>query len=360
MSTKQPTVANMVGKLYQCDATGACYEVAAANEQRVTFFQQGGGFHRIMQTQTFMALHKLVSAKPKFEEVLITADWLDEGVMIPAYADGSRWNGWAIPHFGEEGVLKLLSLLPNLRRINGVLELLDTEPLSEWERIEPRVINVNGCDILTFPVGAQSWCWDSLPQKAAKSLTIKSVFMHHSPEQTEYHDIQVYVVLSDTSEWRFAVSVEMDTGNIYDGEICYSANNNAVFDDAPYDPPHYVVDAFRAKRIEAVLALQKSYSLRTAWKRLTSEDTEFMTAMLEELVERRVTKTKFDLYWQFRALGESSLIFTAEMEKKVNEVLAALTPPATLIEVPGLVESAKIISDESVESAFKAILKMNL
>jgi hypothetical protein len=358
---KKLNVADLVGKTVQMQGEAARYEVAAASDDRVTFFHKGGGFHQIMKTQTFLDTFTLVTESAKFEEVLITADWLDEGVSIPAYSDGSCWNGWAVPYFGEEGVQQLLSLLPNVRRGKGMhatLEVLETEP-PEWIPVDPKVIVINDCAVLTFPVGAHYWCWDTSSKAKARALTVKSVFLHESPKQAEYHDINVYMVMSDSSEWRFQVSMDFETGAIYDGDICFSANKNAVFEDASNEPPPAVVDAYRAKRIEVVALLQRSYSLRNAWRTLIADDPEFMTAMLEELVERRITKSVVDLYWQFRALGESGVIVTDELIQKVSAVLSALTPPTTLIEVDGMVEATKVIADESVEIAFKEFLKTN-
>ncbi len=96
----------------------------------VAFTAQGGGFVQYLPRAAFEATFKPAPAS-SFARRHVTGEWLPEDLRLPAYTDGRRWNGWAMPYFDFE---------------------VD-------EIFEATTVQVDATSIKVYPIGAGCWCW---------------------------------------------------------------------------------------------------------------------------------------------------------------------------------------------------------
>lgn len=158
------------------DDEGRVVEIAGETEDDVLFHPQGGGFRSRMRKEDFNRIFKPFLFGG-YAAISVSGDWLDEEISIPAYSDGRKWNGWAMPYFGEEVLERLSELMPGLVHNSNVdaYVMTDEEESSveaaksakstdeleaaEFEYFLPVVIEVEGRKIKTYPIGAGSWTW---------------------------------------------------------------------------------------------------------------------------------------------------------------------------------------------------------
>lgn len=154
-------------QIYQ-GANGQRVEVLKMGDQ-VEFAQQGGGFVCRMPRAEFDAIFALAPT-PEFSLVNITADWLPDEVTLQAYSDGTRWNGWAMPCFTREVALQLTALMPIVRYDEARDAFVATIDEDEEELFRSRVVRVGNQEVITYPIGSGSWCWEELDLTSAECI----------------------------------------------------------------------------------------------------------------------------------------------------------------------------------------------
>lgn len=128
----------------------------------VIFFPQGGGMQMRMPWEEFQSKFEPVTELAPYRLVQATADWLEDGVTIPAYWNGVRWNGWATPMFPLSSLPALVAAMPavleydeaegTLRCIDPEISQGDDNPVMQLE------IYVDGKPLPVF--GFDGWCWE--------------------------------------------------------------------------------------------------------------------------------------------------------------------------------------------------------
>lgn len=136
--------------------------MSTSSPDRVTLTHQGGGFVLEMPLDEFRSRFK-PAATPGFVRRTVSADWLPGNMKLLAYANGLRWNGWAMPFFPLEEARRLLDHMPRLQ----YLEESDTfvfQGAEEFEEADEvfvaKSLDINGKSIKVYAIGAGSWCWD--------------------------------------------------------------------------------------------------------------------------------------------------------------------------------------------------------
>lgn len=128
----------------------------------VLYFPQGGGFEYRMPWKKFSESFTPVTEEPEYKLVNITAEWLNEGVTIPAYWNGKRWNGWATPWFPVSSLPLLAVNMPSVLAYDaasGDLTFLD--PNGEFDDGNPLMEKDIYLDGHPIPVvGFDGWCWE--------------------------------------------------------------------------------------------------------------------------------------------------------------------------------------------------------
>ncbi|MFM0276371.1 hypothetical protein PQQ59_37710 [Paraburkholderia aspalathi] len=149
---------------------GRGYRVEATTiGDTVVFFAEGGGFVRRMPRAEFDAQFT-VAAEPRFAQVAVAGAWMDDGIALPAYSDGVRWNGWLMPYFTREVAIRLIPLVESLRYDEARDVFVALDP-NEGDEIVygAEVIRVGDDDVVTYSIGAGEWCWEEAhetPQEA--------------------------------------------------------------------------------------------------------------------------------------------------------------------------------------------------
>lgn len=132
----------------------------------VDFHQEGGGCVYSMPTAQFDSLFKSAPAQV-WRRGTVTAEFLGEGVSLPCWSDGSRWNGFGQPHFEREVVdhLTQLSADPGLPPIGWEGDKVAGD---EDGAVAPFILP-NGT--MVWGVGAGYWCWDAVEHEDLKGWT---------------------------------------------------------------------------------------------------------------------------------------------------------------------------------------------
>jgi hypothetical protein len=136
---------------------------------RAIFFPQGGGFGHSVPAADWHEFFVPAPA-PVFAPGRVTGDWLDDGsgtvIAFPAYLNGERWNGWAMPYFTKETALDMLTASGNTFRFDDARDaFIISEPEAydgEDYVIEAEQIDVNGERVKVYAVGAGCWVWDEV------------------------------------------------------------------------------------------------------------------------------------------------------------------------------------------------------
>ena len=143
------------------DEAGRLVEVLwTSTDDNVEFSAQGGGFvHKVARAE-FEKRFK-PAAQPLYSLQAVSAEWLPDDLTLPAYTNGQRWNGWALPYFPAEAAHALLEHMPDLRYDASqdafVSKAVDGE--SQDDVFPAQELLVNGKSIKVYAVGAGSWCW---------------------------------------------------------------------------------------------------------------------------------------------------------------------------------------------------------
>lgn len=140
--------------------------------QRISFAAQGGGFVQSLPADEFER-HFRPTALPGFSLTAVSGEWMPEGESLPAYSNGQRWNGWAMPYFTKETALGMLKDNPNVRfdeqQDAFVITAFDDE--AEDTVCPATLITVDDQQIKTYAIGAGEWCWDLAPQEDVQQAT---------------------------------------------------------------------------------------------------------------------------------------------------------------------------------------------
>jgi len=142
------------------DEAGHMVEVMqTSTAETVEFAPQGGGFIRKASRVEFERRFKPAKL-PAFSLVAIGADWLPDGMKVQAYANGRRWNGWAMPYFTIEEARSLLEFMPGLRYDSARDAFINAHEDQAEEDVYPAVtLVIGGISIKTYAIGTGCWCW---------------------------------------------------------------------------------------------------------------------------------------------------------------------------------------------------------
>lgn len=88
----------------------ALVQISSIEDGRVHFVADGGGFVRNAPVAEFLDRYEVADAATLdslrvFRRELVT---IDDELGIPAWVDGTLWNGWVIPFFEKDAVEKLI------------------------------------------------------------------------------------------------------------------------------------------------------------------------------------------------------------------------------------------------------------
>lgn len=146
--------------LYRHKEHGGLYEVSAEDNGQIAIWPQGGGFQQILSAEDFASQY-VVAPAPIMRRGTVTAEFLDEDVMLPCFSDGSAWNGWGMPRFDKVTALKIVSLMPDLsyNEATGIITLQFVG--EEAEHYRPWTITCEGESIEVYEIGG-GWTWDSV------------------------------------------------------------------------------------------------------------------------------------------------------------------------------------------------------
>lgn len=109
-----------------------------------------------------------MTATRKFSRMRFSIESL-ENAEFEGFTDGDSWNGWACPYFTNQTAKTILKA----SEINGyswrydaaadafLVSHIDDPESFEPERFESVNINVDGSNIVVYPVGAYSWIWET-------------------------------------------------------------------------------------------------------------------------------------------------------------------------------------------------------
>ncbi len=124
------------------------------------FARQGGGPLYTVSGEQFAETFE-PAEWPGFRLVNVTGDWLPEGTLIPAYWDGTYWNGWVTPEFTGESLVQLAALMPETVSFDGaeggVLAVHDLDS-GDVTVIESSEIEVDGNPVKVWYI--DGWTWD--------------------------------------------------------------------------------------------------------------------------------------------------------------------------------------------------------
>lgn len=142
------------------NAAGHRFEVSTDENGRLTIAHPGG-WSRMLIKESDLAANYTAVEPPAYKLIQIDADWFPEGYTVPAYSNGARWNGWAMPYFGVEAARSLLAYLPDLRFDEARDAYVLKSECDDGEDVfEACTIDVEGQPVKTYPIGAGGWTWE--------------------------------------------------------------------------------------------------------------------------------------------------------------------------------------------------------
>jgi|ThiBio_inoc_plan_1041526.scaffolds.fasta_scaffold03759_5 hypothetical protein len=154
MTQQEPSAQRQLYKM----PNGSLFEVVERTAELVRFHAQGGGIERTLSVAEFDA-NFTKTELPPFKPGFASGDWMDDGVLLACYYNGTRWNGWSMPQFELEVGLKLCELMPDLRYDKERDAFLIGDEDGECEFLA-EMISVDGRTITVYPIGAGFWCWN--------------------------------------------------------------------------------------------------------------------------------------------------------------------------------------------------------
>lgn len=144
---------------------GLLYEVCDLGNGYVELAPQGGGFMRRLTQDQFERNFERVTPDLTYTAGTVTAEFLPEGVILPCYSNGMRWNGWGMPVFAFEAACRLMALNPEIT-YDAQRDCFTWKPHDDDEQdtFEAAMIDNDGRPVKVYAIGAGSWCWDAVQQ----------------------------------------------------------------------------------------------------------------------------------------------------------------------------------------------------
>lgn len=140
------------------------YRAQLVHDQVVKFHNVGGGFQKSISLERFLAEFKEETEPPKMRAATFQ---IESGEQYPGFHKGDLWNGWAMPLFTHEVVVKMAEDTNmegySLEYVPATDEWLyvNQDYADEGPDTYPaEVITVDGVEHKVFAVGAGFWCWD--------------------------------------------------------------------------------------------------------------------------------------------------------------------------------------------------------
>jgi len=157
LKPKEPKQSLSPERLF-ADDSGRLFQIV---EETVEFAPQGGGPIQKIPRAEFERRFKPANL-PAFSLVEIGAEWLPDDMKVPAYSNGRRWNGWAMPSFTLEAGQSLLKYMPDLSYDSARDAFISKDAddaQSEEEVFAAETLIIDGSPVKTYAIGAGSWCW---------------------------------------------------------------------------------------------------------------------------------------------------------------------------------------------------------
>lgn len=147
--------------------TESGYRVVVTRREggRVFFVAHGGGFRQVAPEAQFDADFKWEVAPPAYRRIDTIMEMF-KGEVFPAYSNGERWNGWALPYFEYQVAVKVAHMISNKTRYDRDTETFtipDDDYPAEPYTYKSQLITVNGAKIKVWGAGTGSWCWEEAP-----------------------------------------------------------------------------------------------------------------------------------------------------------------------------------------------------
>lgn len=136
---------------YQHKQNGALVELVSDDGVTVKLHAQGGGFEYSGSSAAFHRNFSLAPI-PVMRRGTVTAEWLD-GVVLPCWSDGRRWNGSGMPYFERAAVDTLVGLGFALVWDGTTLHCNQGDEPAAY----PAVVMPDGAP--AWGVGAGDWLW---------------------------------------------------------------------------------------------------------------------------------------------------------------------------------------------------------
>ena len=150
-------------QLFADEAGNLVQVLGTSTPETVEYSAQGGGFLHTAPRAEFERRFKPATL-PALSLIAISAEWLPDDMSVPAYSNGRRWNGWAMPCFTLEAGRSLLEHMPDLR-YDSARDAFISKASDDGDEREDDVYLaethvIDGLPIKLYAIGAGSWCWD--------------------------------------------------------------------------------------------------------------------------------------------------------------------------------------------------------
>lgn len=105
------------------------------------------------------------SRSPEFRSEVVVGNWASE-MTYPAFVTDMHWNGWLIPHFTHEVVMRVAADNINLRYVENSDVFVLVEEGSELDDADlvtfaPNMIKVGDLELKVYAIGGFDWCWEA-------------------------------------------------------------------------------------------------------------------------------------------------------------------------------------------------------
>lgn len=168
--------------LYRRNRDGFLVEVTHYDTVVVECHPQGGGFRLQLPRQQFDAQYSPAS-ELAFRPGVVGAEFLPEGLLLPCYSDGRRWNGWGMPYFPRASVDQLVKIAAEDKTLHPIswsgdrsrVVVLDDDFEGGVYTLEPTTMP-DGTP--AWPVGAGGWCWDAVTVIPTLAEQVESMKVH--------------------------------------------------------------------------------------------------------------------------------------------------------------------------------------
>lgn len=148
------------------DYPGTNFEMMQTPEGDVYVAPQGGGPAKKYTKEEFLAKFREVGLDLTLRPGTVTADFLPDGMVLPCYSDGTRWNGWGKPWFDLQTAIRVVKELPDwleYDEVNDEVRLLD-EGENMWFPCDTRMHDDGKTKL--YEIGMSNWCWDAVEFKS--------------------------------------------------------------------------------------------------------------------------------------------------------------------------------------------------